>query len=152
MDFTGFDTGNFMEGAATGDMFGAVLALGIFITILIFAAVYVYSSLALMTIAKKLRYKYPWLAWIPLVNSAMILQLGGFSWAWVFLWLVPVLGWIAIGILSIISFWRIFEKRNYPGWLALTPLLSFIPMMDLVVSIAFLIILGFVAWKDRKKR
>ena len=122
------------------------------VAVVFLAAIYVYSSLAWMTIAKKLRYRYPWLAWIPFANSAMILQLGGFNWAWAFLWLVPILGWIAIGILLVISFWRIFEKRNYPGWLALVPLLSLVPMTEGIAGIAFLIILGFVAWKDRRKR
>ena len=151
VDFTGF-VSEWAGEAAAGGAFGALAALGIMVAVVFLAAIYVYSSLAWMAIAKKLRYRYPWLAWIPFANSAMILQLGGFNWAWAFLWLVPILGWIAIGILLVISFWRIFEKRNYPGWLALVPLLSLVPMTEGIAGIAFLIILGFVAWKDRRKR
>jgi|TARA_Y100000310_G_scaffold256634_1_gene264470 hypothetical protein len=34
---------------------------------------------------------------IPFANSAMRLQLGKkFHWAWVFLYLIPIIGWIAI--------------------------------------------------------
>jgi hypothetical protein len=74
----------------------------------------------------------------------MILELGKFNWALVFLYLIPILGWIAIFILLIIAKWRIFEKRRYPGWLSLFIL---IPKLG---SLAHAIILGFVAWKDKK--
>jgi hypothetical protein len=105
-----------------------------------------------MEIAKKLKYKYPGLAWIPFVRGAMILQLGGFSWALIFLALVPVLGWLALGILYYISKWRIFERRKYSGWLALIPLAGMIPFLSIFAYFAFLIVLGFVAWQDKKGR
>ncbi|MDD4050076.1 MAG: hypothetical protein PHX47_03660 [Candidatus ainarchaeum sp.] len=103
---------------------------------LINLAIYVYTALAFQTIGKKLKYKYPWLSWIPVANIAMILELGGFHWALIFLVLIPILGWFALLILYIVSLWRIFEKRNYPGWLALIPVVS-------------LVVIGMAAWKDR---
>lgn len=108
---------------------------------------YVYKSLALYAIARKLKHKNPWLAWIPFADGAMILQLGKFHWAWIFLVLIPFLGWIALFVLIIISFWRIFEKRKYPGWLALIPILMCVPAFGFLACIAFLIILGIVAWR-----
>jgi hypothetical protein len=79
----------------------------------------------------------------------MRLQLGKFHWAWTFLWLIPVLGWIALWILLIISHWRIFESLKYPGWLAL------LQLADLVLNgagtIAYLIVIGIVAWKKPEK-
>ena len=129
----------------------AALLLGLtLLAMVLVLAFYIYTSLALMTIGKKLKYKYPWLAWIPVANMAMILQMGGFSWLWVFLIIVPALGWLALGVFCIIALWRIFEKRKYPGWLALVPLLGFIPMLGALASIAFLVVLGVVAWKDRR--
>jgi len=110
---------------------------------------YIYKSLAFQTIAKKLGHKYPWLAWIPLADYALILELGGFHWALIFLLLIPVLGWLAVCVLSIISLWRIFEKRKYPGWLSLLPILVVIPIVNFIAIPAFLVIIGFVAWKDR---
>lgn len=124
---------------------GILAALGVFIFLFIIA-IYVYFSLAWMTIAKKLKYKKPWLAWIPVANLAMMLQLGKFHWAWIFLILIPVLGWIALMVLIIISTWRIFEKRKYPGWFSLSML---IPQVG---GILYLVAIGFVAWADRKKR
>jgi hypothetical protein len=141
------DIESFTGGAAGGAAFGAILALGIVLAVLIFAAFYVYTALAWSTIGKKLKYKRAWLAWIPIANIAMILQMGGFSWLFVWLLLIPFLGWIAVGVLVLISVWRIFEKRKYPGWLALVPLLGLIPGVGPFASIAFLIVLGLVAWR-----
>ena len=118
------------------------------VSLLFVLAIYIYTSLALMAIAKKKKYKYPWLAWIPIANIAMILQLGGFHWALVFLILVPIVGMLAILILSIIATWRIYESLKYPGWLALVPLIGMIPFpaASFLGMIASLVILGVVAW------
>jgi hypothetical protein len=142
----------------TPDMLGfgslaALAALGAAMMLLMLAigiAVYVYYALAYSTIARKLKHKQPWLAWIPFANLSLILMLGGFHWAYVFLMLVPILGWIALAVLGVISLWRIYEKRHYPGALALVPLGGFIPIVGWLVGIANIIIIGFVAWKDRK--
>ena len=134
-----------MWGPGALALISALLVLWIIVEL----AVYVYTAWAWMTIGNKLKYKKSWLAWIPIANIAMILQLGGFHWAWVFLVLVPVLGWIALLVLCIIATWRIYEKRKYAGWLALAPLLSAVPVVGWLASIANLVILGLVAWKNR---
>ena len=132
--------------AFIGGAIGSLVALGIIIGILLVIALYVYHALAWVTIARKLKYKRPWLAWIPFAGTAMRLQLGGFHWAWTFLYLLPILGWIAITVLIIISCWRIFEKRKYPGWFSLSMI---IPKLG---GILYLVAIGFVAWDDRKKK
>ncbi len=131
--------------AFAGGILGALIALGIMIAILFFAVVYVYFAYAWMTIAKKMKYKKSWLAWIPFANFVMILQLGGFPWGWIFLLLIPIFGWIAVFVLMIIAIWRIFEKRKYPGWFSLSLI---IPKLGFIL---YLIALGFVAWKDKKR-
>jgi hypothetical protein len=125
-----------------------IIALGILL-LFILAAIYVYHALVWQTIAKKLKHKYPWLAWIPFANASMILQLGGFHWAWIFLVLIPIFGWIAIFVLLIISSWRILRKRKYPGGLSLLLIPSLIPYIGIIFGIAYMVILGFVAWKDK---
>jgi len=125
--------------------FSALLWLGILIGILL----YIYTSLTLYTIGKKLKYKYSWLAWIPGANIAMLLQIGGFHWALVFLLLIPILGWIAVAVLGYIALWRIYEKRKYPGWLSLISIVSIIPFLGIAAMLAHLIIIGIVAWKDK---
>jgi len=141
-------TNTTMSPAAVGGLFAMFAGLAV-LAIIVGIALYVYIALALQTIGKKLKYKNSWLAWIPIANYAMILELGGFHWAWIFLLLVPFLGWAAIAVLEIISLWRIFEKRKYPGWLVLVLILSVIPIIGFLAGIAYLIILGMVAWKDR---
>ncbi|MBU2562322.1 MAG: hypothetical protein KKF68_01545 [Nanoarchaeota archaeon] len=93
---------------------------------------------------KKLRYKKAWLAWIPVANISMMLQLGKFHWAWVFLILIPILGWIALFVLVIIATWRIFERRKYPGWFSLSMV---IPEVGVIL---YLVAIGFVAWSDKR--
>jgi len=138
---------NFAEILAGGVLGGVLVALGIFL-FLIAIAVYIYFAFAWMTIAKKLKYDKPWLAWIPVANIAMILQLGRkFHWAFVFLALIPIFGWMVLLALSIISVWIIFEKLKYPGWLSLAPVIDFIPGISGLGTIASMIVIGIVAWK-----
>ncbi len=137
-------TESFKEGFF-GGMLGAVVALGILIAILIFAAIYIYQAWAWYTIASRMRHKSPWLAWIPFANVAMILQLGGFHWAWIFLIIIPILGWIALLILFIIANWRVFQKCRYPGWFSLS---AVIPKVGLIL---YLVAIGFVAWKPKRR-
>jgi len=56
-----------------------------------------------------------------------------------------------LGVLGIISFWRIYEKRGYPGALSLILIGMIIPFIGWFVSIAHLVVLGLVAWRDVKK-
>jgi len=125
--------------------FGVLMGLAIATILILLLAVYVYTSLAWYIIGKKLKYKHSWLAWIPVVRWAMILSLGEFHWAWIFLILIPILGWIALFVLLIIATWRIYEKRKYPGWFSLALIL---PNLG---GVLYLIVIGFVAWKDLKK-
>jgi len=132
-----------------GGIIGVILTLSILAMLFILVAVYVYFSFAWMTIAKKLKYKNAWLAWIPIANFAMILNLGGFHWALIFLLLIPILGWIAIYILLIIATWKIFEKRKYPGWLSLVSLIDIIPGITGLGLISYGIVVGMVAWQKK---
>ncbi|NCN86275.1 hypothetical protein GW932_00420 [archaeon] len=122
-----------------------IFVLGNVVLGLFGVAIYVYHALAWQTIGKKQKYKRPWLAWIPFANVSMILQMGRFNWAWVFLVLIPILGWIALFILLILSMWRIFEKAKYPGWASLSMILP------TVGKVLYLIVIGLVAWKKPKK-
>jgi hypothetical protein len=134
-----------LAGGVMGGLMAVGILVGVALLLLLVLAFYVYTSLAWYNIARKLKHKSPWLAWIPVVRWAMVLQLGGFHWAWFLLILIPILGWVALLILLIISSWKIYEKRKYPGWFSLAIL---VPELGGLLT---LIIVGFVAWKDRKK-
>ena len=131
-----------------GFITGMIISM-IVITLILLIACYIYRSIAWMKIAKNSKYKYPWLAWIPFANGAMRLQLGGFHWALIFLWLIPILGWIALWVLLIISHWRIFERFGYYGALSLIQLADIV--FKGVGTLGYLIVIGFVAWKPKKK-
>lgn len=132
----------FSQAFASDGIFALFMTLGIMLVI----ALYVYYALAWQQIGRNQKYKKSWLAWIPFANVSMILQMGRFHWAWVFLFLVPLLGWLAIWILLIIAQWRIYEKSSYPGWLSLAGLLPE------VGGVAHLIIVGLVAWRKNGKK
>jgi hypothetical protein len=127
-----------------GGILGGLIIVGIIVALILLIAVYIYYSLAWYTIAKKLKYKKPWLAWIPIINFGMFLQLGNFSWIWALLIFIPILGWIALFVLLIIARWRIFEKRKYPGWFSLAII---IPEVGIIL---YLISIGVLAWGKKK--
>ena len=133
-------------GLAGGTIAALLIGVGIFILLALVLAFYIYFAMAWMTIARKVKYKKAWLAWIPIANIAMILSIGGFHWAWIFLIVIPYLGWLALAVLCIIATWRIFEKRKYPGWFSLSMV---IPQVGFIL---YLVAIGFVAWKDRTKK
>lgn len=106
--------------------------------------IYVYYAFAWMTIAKKLKYDKAWIAWIPVVQLFLLPILAKKKWPWGFIFLVPI-----VNIIFFIMWtWNIFEQRQYPGWLSLIPLIGIIPLIGWLGQIAFLVILGLVAWRD----
>ncbi len=135
-----------------------ILVSVLFIKLILF----IYKSFALYTIAKKLNSKNAYLAWIPVIRFFIYPILAKKKWGWA---LIPILlitlplfflsfktipfinifliVLILMGIILFFTFrtywmWQIFKRRNYNGALSLLTL----------VEIGFLIVIGFVAWKD----
>jgi len=124
----------------------AVVLAAIVVVIIIAIALYIYTSLVWMTIARKLKYDKPWLAWIPIARWFLIPILAKKHWTWGFMFLVP----IANIVFYFIWTWNIYERRKYPGWLALLPILIVIPVLGFIALIANLVVRGIVAWADQK--
>ena len=135
-----------LEDFMLGGIFGVLFATLLVLAILIIIGLYIYMALAFSTIAKKLKYKNPWLAWIPLAQLALIPILAKKKWTWVFMFLVP----IANFVFFIIWMWKIYERRKYPGALSLIYIAQIIPIVHIAASIVNLVILGIVAWNDKK--
>jgi hypothetical protein len=129
-----------------GPVVTTFLAIGIVFIIIIAIALYIYIALVWSTIAKKLGYDKPWLAWIPIANLFLLPILAKKHWAWGFIFLVPIVNIVFF----IIWTWNIFEQRKYPGWLSLVPIAAMMPSTAVVAGIAWLVILGIVAWVDKK--
>ena len=123
---------------------GGILAgfiVAFFVVFLIgFLAVYIYTALALMAIAKKTKTQNSWMAWIPIANYYLITQMAGLSGLWTLILLavlIPNLGGLVVMGITIWMFWRIAQDIDMPGW---TSLLLLIPVLNLVI-------LGIYAWK-----
>ena len=145
---------------------GALVAGTFMILLIIFIAafvlsllIYVYRSLAFMYIGKKTGDNLAPLAWIPYVGNAIVAYRasGMHWWPWIFvglylvimfpamifealiLQIIGVLSGLVYGVFFLVWLWKLFEKANWPGWMAL---LYIIPIVNLVV-------LGMVAWMKR---
>lgn len=126
--------------------FAAMLMAFILVFFIIAVALYVYTSLALMAIAKRTKTEDPWLAWIPIGNLVLMSRIAKMPWWPVLLiigFIVPILNIVAIiafAVYYMIWMWKICEIRKRPGWWAVIQAVPF------VGAIWGLIMLGILAW------
>ncbi|PYV53412.1 MAG: hypothetical protein DMG91_17160 [Acidobacteria bacterium] len=105
-------------------MFGLVFGL----------AIYIYFALALQTIATKTNTENSWLAWIPIANIVLMLNVAKKPLWWILLFLVPL-----VNIVIAIMVWMaVAEARNKPNWWGI---LTVVPFVNLIVP-------GYLAWSD----
>jgi Family of unknown function (DUF5684) len=110
-------------------------ATGMLLFFLVFAvAAYIYTSLALQTIAQKTNTENPWLAWIPIVNIVLMLNIAKKPVWWILLLLIPVVNIV----IAVIIWMAIAEARNKPNWWGI---LAIVPFVNLIVP-------GYLAWSD----
>jgi hypothetical protein len=114
-------------------LFGGVMLV---FTIVIGLGSYIYCGLALMKIAKRLNHENAWFAWIPILNLVLMFQLGEQNPVLLLLLLIPGVGAVVVGVLTIIASMKICEKRGYDKMLGL---LSLIPVANYVLF-------GILAW------
>lgn len=112
--------------AAMGAFFLVFLVFGL--------AFYVYISLALQTIATKTHTENPWLAWIPIANIILMLNIAKKPLWWILLFFIPL-----VGIIFMVIVWMaVAEARGKPNWWGI---LMIVPLVNLVVP-------GYLAWVD----
>ncbi len=117
-------------GAGTFAAFGAVML----VFLLFGLAIYIYMSLALQTIAKKTNTPNGWLAWIPIVNVFLMLNIAKKPLWWFILCLLPL-----VNIVIFIIVWMaIAEARQKPNWWGI---LMIVPVVNFIVP-------GYLAWAD----
>ena len=97
-------------------------------------AMYVYCALAVQTIAQKTNTENPWLAWIPIVNIILLLNIAKKPIWWIVLFLIPLVN-IIIGV---IVWMAVAEERKKPNWRGI---LIIVPFVGLIVP-------GYLAWSD----
>jgi hypothetical protein len=97
-------------------------------------AAYVYISLALQTIAQKTNTANGWLAWIPIANIILMLNIAKKPIWWIILLLIPL-----VNIVMMILVWMgVAEARSKPNWWGI---LMIVPLVNLIVP-------GYLAWSD----
>ena len=113
----------------------AGLGFGLIMVFLVFAAAcYVYMALALQTIADKTKTDNSWLAWIPIANIVLMLNVAKKPIWWIVLFFIPV-----VNIIFIIIVWMAMaEARGKPSWWGIL----------MIVPVANLITPGVLAWAD----
>jgi hypothetical protein len=114
----------------------APAALGGFFAIfsIIFLALYAYMALAVQTIATKTNTENPWLAWIPIVNLLLLVNIAKKPIWWFILFFIPLVGIV----IAIIVWMGVAEARGKPNWWGV---LLIIPLVGLIVP-------GYLAWSD----
>ena len=95
---------------------------------------YIYMALALQTIADKTSTPNPWLAWIPIANAILMLQIAKKPLWWFLLFLIPVVNIV----IAILVWMGIAEARQKPNWWGIL----------MIVPIANLVVPGYLAWAD----
>lgn len=116
------------DAAVFAGMFGVFMV----VYFVFLAAFYVYMALALSAIAKKTNTANPWLAWIPVANIVLLLNIAKKPVWWILLLIVP----IANLIVSIIAWMAVAEARHKPNWWGV---LMLVPGVNVVVP-------GYLAW------
>jgi len=132
------------------------LAIAVFIVLSVF--IYVYTSWALMSIARKTGTPRAWMAWVPIANIALAAKIAHApGWTFPVVLLSSLLPLFSAALSSIVFslmltavsytivigittwwWWRIAEARGFYGWVGL---LMLVPVLNFIV-------LGIVAWKD----
>jgi Family of unknown function (DUF5684) len=106
--------------------------LGIFWLIML--AVYIYMALAIQAIANKTNTENSWLAWVPIANLILLLNIAGKPIWWIILCLIPI-----VNIIIFIVIWMgVAEARKKPGWLGV---LMIVPLANFIVP-------GYLAWAE----
>lgn len=113
-----------------------VAFLGGFLVIFLICIVvfYVFMALAVQTIANKTHTENAWLAWIPIANIFLLLNIAKKPLWWFLLILIP----IANIVVAILVWMAVAEARNKPNWWGI---LMILPLVNLVA-------LGYLAWSD----
>jgi len=119
-------------GIATAIFGGMFLLMFVF-----FIAIYAYYAICLMKIARKTSTANAWLAWIPIANVILMLQIAGKPLWWIILFFIPIVN-IIIGILVWMGIARAVGKPDWWGIL-------------IIIPVANLIVPGYLAFSSNER-
>lgn len=125
-----------------GAFLGLLGAFAVFVMFFLLA-LYIYTSLAYYSIARKAKLRNPGISWIPIVGPLVIAnkssRMHWWPWLLIVLFFIPIFGFVAnitFTVFSVIWRWKMFEHIKKPNWWAI---LTLIPIVNLVI-------IGLAAW------
>ena len=117
------------------DRTAGLLAGGMLLVVLVVGlAFYAYFALALQTIANKTHTENAWMAWIPIVQIVLMLNIAKKPIWWIILFFIPLVSLV----MAIIVWMGVAEARGKPSWWGI---LLIVPLVGLIVP-------GYLAWSD----
>ena len=118
---------DFASGSGLGGFVAIFAAVWIFIL-----AIYIYSAICYMAMAKRTNTPNGWFAFIPILNMILMLQIAKRPLWWIILMLIPIVN-IVIAIIILLDILKVLKR---PTWWVI---LMLIPIVNLVI-------LGVMAW------
>ncbi len=109
----------------------ATLIVSALTSLVLIAGLYIWVGLALSAIFRKTG-EESWKGWVPFLNVAILLQLGGFGWWWVLLLIIPG-GGVAVYVVMIIACHHVGVRFGYGGGMTVLAALLF-PVWASVVA------------------
>jgi hypothetical protein len=89
------------------------------------AVMVIYLAICLQTIARKTNTPNGWMAWIPIINIVLMLQIAQKPVWWIILFLVPLVN-IVIAVLAWMGIAKAVNKPEWWGILVIVPLVGVI--------------------------
>jgi len=122
--------------AQSDDNRGSELLAGgmLMVVFVIGLALYAYIALAVQTIANKTHTENSWMAWIPIINMVLLLNVAKKPIWWILLFFIPLVSLV----MAIIVWMAVAEARGKPSWWGI---LLIVPLVGLIVP-------GYLAWAD----
>ncbi len=112
--------------------------VGMTFFVLLLVAIYIYSAYCLYIIAQKTNTPYAWMAWVPILNLALIIMIAGKSLWWLLALLVPF-----VNLIVAIWLWaKVAEVRNRPWWWGIL----------MLINPVNLVLLWFMAFREPKNK
>jgi len=99
---------------------------------LVWIVIYAYFALAFMAIAKKTNTPNAWMAWVPILNLWLMIQVAQKEAWWIILFFVPIANIVAM----IVVMMAVAERVGKPSWWGVL----------MIVPVANLIVPGYLAW------
>ena len=114
---------------------------GTFLLIFLFSGIvlYVFFGITQQKTAQRLGFEKSWHAWVPILSTIQLFKMGDQNPLLILLSLVPVIGQLALTVLSIMVYCKIAEKLGYDKLFGLLPL----------IPVGAFVMWGMFAWGEK---